>query len=152
MSKPDLSVNLAGVVLNNPVKQGYEFEGWYVGNSVSCDYSTKITEIDGSTQSGVLYLYPKVIAKEWFVYIYNDSSMTAILKFTNKATEMNEFYIPAEYNGYKVAGITFPSSGTDASLTNKLNTDSKFIPSPHYTVPCFLDGRASLFVYSISYA
>lgn len=118
------NIPLLDGVINN---SSYEFEGWYVGNSVYCDYSTKITEIDGSTQSGVLYLYPKVIAKEWFVYAYNNSTMTATLKFTNKATEMNEFYVPAEYNGYKVSSINFPSNGVDHSITNKLNTASKFI-------------------------
>lgn len=138
------NITLLDGVINN---SSYEFEGWYVGNSVSCDYSTKITEIDGFIQSGVLYLYPKVIAKEWFVYVYNDSSMTAILRFTNKATEMNEFYIPAEYNGYKVAGITFPSSGTNASSINKLNTDSKFIVDENNEY-YFSDDDGNVFFYN----
>lgn len=118
-----------GVLYNN----SYEFEGWYLGTYLSCDYSTKITEIHGSNYTGALYLYPKALAKEWFRYTCDDSTMTAKLEFTNKAIEMNEFYIPAEYNGYEVSNIVLPSrSGKlfrieDISNSNLLNTNSKFI-------------------------
>lgn len=130
---------LDGVINNN----SYEFEGWYIGNYISCDYSTKITEIDGATQSGMLYLYPKIIAKEWFVYVYNDSSMTATLKFTNKAIEMNEFYIPAEYNGYKVSSIVLP---IDSSIHPKLNTSSAFIVDENNEY-YFSDNDGNMFYY-----
>lgn len=124
------NITLSNGVLNN---DSYEFEGWYLGTSSSCDYSTKITAINGSNYTGELYLYPKVIAKEWFTYVCDDSTMTATLRFTNKSTEMNEFYIPAEYNGYEVSKIILPSRSdsvtrnTDISNTNLLNTNSKFI-------------------------
>lgn len=109
----------------------YEFEGWYKtrinnGAGLGYTYTDKVTEIDGSEQTGNITLYPKVIAKEWYYYFCSDSTMTATLYFTNKAPSMDEFYIPAEYNGYKVTYIAFPSNN-DKLTSNKLNTASKFI-------------------------
>lgn len=133
---------LAGNINND----SYEFEGWYIGSSTSCDYSTKITIIDGSTETGILYLYPKILAKEWFTYTYDDSTMTATLRFTNKAVEMNEFYIPAKYNGYEVSNIVFPSLGYD-SVTNKLNTSSTFTVDTNNKY-YFSDDDGNMFYYN----
>lgn len=134
------NITLLNGIINN---DSYEFEGWYIGTSTSCDYSTKLETFDGSTRTGVLYLYPKIIAKEWFIYTCNDSTMTATLKFTNKATEMNEFYIPAEYNGYKVSNITLPVYNTNAP---KLNTSSAFTVDENNEY-YFSDNDGNMFYY-----
>ena len=115
-----------GVLLGN-YSDSYIFDGWYTGSSYSglVTFNKKITNV--SELQSTTMLYPKLIAKEWFTYYYNDSTMTATLNFTNIAPSMSEFYIPAEYNGYKVASINLPSKGTGSSTINKLNTASKFI-------------------------
>lgn len=124
---------LSDGVLSGLYSDSYIFDGWYTGSYSS--YSgvtfnkkiTNVSELSSELLQSTIILYPKLIAIQWFAYYYNDSTMTATLKFTNIAPSMNEFYIPAEYNGYKVASIELPSQGIRSSIINKLNTASKFI-------------------------
>lgn len=122
---------LSDGVLSGLYSDSYIFDGWYTGSYSSYSgvtFNKKITNVSelSSELKSTIILYPKLIAIQWFAYYYNDSTMTATLKFTNIAPSMNEFYIPAEYNGYKVASIELPSQGTNSFITNKLNTEAVF--------------------------
>lgn len=93
------------IVLQNPTRAGYSFDGWYAENN----YKTKISEIK-SGNTGNLKLYAKWIPNKYMVSFHSANS-TATGNMENlTCTYGEEELLPA--NSYKVKGYTFKGWNT----------------------------------------
>jgi len=109
------NVDSATIVLNNPSKTGYTFDGWYKDSK----YKTKVTEITaGST--GNITLYAKWTAHKYMIKFDKNGgtgSMKNLSVTYDKATKLtaNAF----KKSGYKFKGWNTKADGTGTTYTNK---------------------------------
>lgn len=111
--------------LDDPVREGYDFDGWYTDAS----FSTRITEIDPAKLDGNLWIYAKWVPSArtaYTVQYYVERDGQYILKKTKSYTGTTGETATApelRLSGYEMDTSRSKSTGTvrpDGSLTLKL--------------------------------
>ena len=116
-----------GYVLPTPVREGYEFKGWYTNDTFTGDVWTEIPI--GSTKDYTFYAKWSKAQLTYTIEYYDEANVSHILdKIVVTANEGTSFVVPTKtFDGFEPSKITYPLNIVNNTIDTNKVSDSVII-------------------------